>query len=66
MSLSKNQKLFMYITDKYHKPPYNIIVKHVNRRTEGKTDIGNLLINPDFTAAYYHPTKSHITKKILR
>ena len=54
-------------TDKYDKSPNNIIIKHVDRRTRRKADIANLLFNVDFTAAYYHLIKSHITKtKILR
>ena len=53
-------------TDTYIKSPNNII-KHVDRRIRGEIDIGNLLFNADFIAAYYHPIKSHITKtKILR
>ena len=50
-------------TDKYDKSPNNIIIKHVDRRIRGKIDIGNLLFNAEFTAAYYHLIKSHITKK---
>ena len=38
-------------TNKYDKLPNNIIIKHVDRRIRGKTDIGNLLYNADFTAA---------------
>ena len=53
-------------TDKYDKSPNNITIKHVDRRIRGGIDIGNLLFNADFTAAYYHLTKSHIAKtKIL-
>ena len=50
-------------TDKYDKSPNSTITKHVDRRIRGKIDIGNLLFNVDFTAAYYHLIKSHITKK---
>ena len=54
-------------TDKYDKSPNNIIIKQVDRRIRGEIVIGNLLFNADFTAAYYHLIKSHITKtKILR
>ena len=54
-------------TNKYDKSPNNIIIKHVDRRIRGEIDIGNLLFNADFTAAYYHLIKSHITKtKIFR
>ena len=71
MSLSKNQiNVHVYyvcgnnFTDKYDISPNNIIIKHVDRRIEGKTDIGNLLFNADFTAAYHHHLiKSHITIK---
>ena len=38
-------------TNKYDKLPNNIIIKHVDGRIRGKTDIGNLLYNADFTAA---------------
>ena len=70
MSLSKKQKTFMYaygcgsnFTDKYDKSPNNIFIKYVDRRIRWEIDIGNLLFNADFTAAYYHLIKSHITKK---
>ena len=70
MTLPKNQKVLMYdmvveviFTDKYDKSPNNVIIKHVDRRIRGKTGIGNLLFDADFTAAYYHLIKSHVTKK---
>ena len=74
MSLSKKQKKVHVFygrgsnfTDTYNKSPNNIIIKHVDRRIRGEIDIGHLLFNADFIAAYYHPIKSHITKtKILR
>ena len=45
----KKPKKFMHaMVDKL---PNNIIIKHVDRQIRGKTDIGNLLYNADFTAA---------------
>ena len=48
---------------RYCQPPTNIIVKHIDRRIRGKTQDGQLIYNADFTPAYYHPIRSHITRK---
>ena len=48
---------------RYCQPPTNIIVKHIDRRIRGKTQNGQLIYNADFTPAYYHPIRSHFTRK---
>ena len=48
---------------RYCQSPTNIIVKHIDRRIRGKTQDGQLIYNADFTPAYYHPIRSHITRK---
>ena len=50
--------------EKYRQPPYNIVVKHLDRRVVGKdNDTGALLYARDFTNTYYHPNPSHIKRK---
>ena len=50
--------------DKYRSPPYNLVVKHVDRRVTGKNDFTRQLIySRDFSNAYYHLAKSHIQRK---
>ena len=47
---------------KFRQPPYNIVVKHVDRRVVGKdSNTGALLYARDFTNTYYHP--NHIYRK---
>ena len=49
---------------KFRQPPYNIVVKHVDRRVVGKdSNTGELLYARDFTNTYYHPNPSHIKRK---
>ena len=48
--------------EKYRSSPYNIIVKHVDRRILGRDVSGNIY-NQDFTNTYYHLSKDYITKK---
>ena len=50
--------------DKYRSPPYNLVVKHIDRRVTGKNDFTRQLIySRDFSNAYYHLAKSHIHRK---
>ena len=70
MSLLKNQKSVHVwygcgsnFTEKNDKSSNNIIIKHVDRRIKEETEVGNLLFNADFIAAYYRPIKSHIRTK---
>jgi hypothetical protein len=48
---------------KYRSSPYNIIIKHVDRRIRGRDASGNIVHNQDFTNTYYHLSKDHILKK---
>ena len=50
--------------DKYRSSPYNLVVKHVDRRVTGKNDhTGQLLYSRDFANTYYHLVKSHIQRR---
>ena len=50
--------------EKYRSPPYNLVVKHVDRRVTGKNDFtGQLIYSRDFSNTYYHLAKSHIERK---
>ena len=48
---------------RYCQPTTNIIVKHIDRQIRGQTQDGQLIYNADFTTAYYHPIRNHITRK---
>ena len=50
-------------TEKYSSEPNNVIIKHIDRRTRGKGSDGRLLYNADFTPNYYHPIRSHVSRK---
>ena len=51
-------------SDKYRSPPYNLVVKHVDRRVTGKNDFTRQFIySRDFLNAYYHLAKSPIQRK---
>jgi len=49
--------------DKYRVPPYNIVVKHKDRRIRGFSPNGNMLFTNDFQNTYYHLSVDHITRK---
>ena len=50
--------------DKYRSSPFNLVVRHVDRRVTGKNDYtGQLLYSRDFSNTYYHLLKSHIQRK---
>ena len=53
-----------FFAEKYRQSPYNIVVKHVDRRLRGKdSNTGASVYNTDFTNTYYHPKPSHIKRK---
>ena len=50
--------------DKYRSHPYDIIVKHVDRRVMRKDHLtGVLIYSTDFSNTYYHPSSEHIRRK---
>lgn len=50
--------------DKYRSFPYNLVVKHIDRRVTGKNDhTGQLLYSRVFVNTYYHLVKSHIQQR---
>ena len=50
--------------DKYRQEPYNIIVKHVDRRIVQKDPVTHSYVySPDFSNTYYHPISYHIRRK---
>lgn len=50
--------------DKYRNHPYNIIVKHIDRRVMRKDNLtGALIYSTDFSNTYYHPSSEHIRRK---
>ena len=40
--------------------PYNLIIKHLDRRVMGKNAISALIYGTEFTYTYYHPSSLHI------
>ena len=50
--------------DKYRQEPYNIIVKHVDRRIVQKDPVTHSYVySPDFSNTYYHPISYHIRRR---
>lgn len=50
--------------DKYRKPPFNLIVKHMDRRVIRKCEqTGRLVFSHDFNNTYYHLVALHILRK---
>ncbi len=50
--------------DKYRKPPFNLIVKHVDKRVVRKCEqTGRLVFSHDFNNTYYHLVALHILRK---
>ena len=50
--------------DKYRNSPYNLVLKHVDRRITGKDDeTGRLLYSSDFSNTYYHLNATYVQKK---
>ena len=51
-------------TDKHRSPPYNIVVKHVDRRLVRRDErTGNFLFSADYSNTYYHLDFAHIQRK---
>ena len=48
---------------KYRSAPYNLVIKHVDKRVTGKNAAGHLVYSGDYTNTYYHPSNSHIKRK---
>ena len=50
--------------EKYRQPPYNIVVKHVDRRLVRRDErTGLFLYSPDYSNTYYHLEAAHILRK---
>ena len=50
--------------EKYRKPPFNLIVKHVDRRIIKKCEqTGRLVFSHDYNNTYYHLVGLHILRK---
>ncbi len=49
--------------EQYKHSPYNLIIKHLDRRVMGKDALGALIYSTDFTNTYYHPSSLHIKRK---
>ena len=43
--------------------PYDLCVKHVDKRLIGKNGDGHLIYSRDYTNTYYHPSMPHIKRK---
>ena len=48
---------------KYNHAPNNLIIKHIDKRITGKDTQGMIVYNTDFTPAYYHANRAHISRK---
>lgn len=54
----------MEFAEKYRQPPYNIVVKHVDRRLVRRDErTGLFLYSPDYSNTYYHLDSAHIARK---
>ena len=50
--------------NKYHSPPFNIVVRHMDRRVIRKNEqTGQLVHSSDYGNTYYHPHPTHIRQK---
>lgn len=43
--------------------PFNLCIKHVDKRVIGKNADGHLIYSRDYTNTYYHPSMPHIKRK---
>ena len=49
---------------KYRNAPFNLVVKHMDRRVmKRNAQTGQLIFNQDFSNTYYHPVATHIQRK---
>ena len=62
-SVSKCYGCSQSFAEKYRHPPYNIVVKHKDRRIRGVDTNGNIRYSSDFQNTYYHLNHEHILKK---
>ena len=52
--------------NKYHSAPFNIVVRHMDRRVIRKNEqTGQLVHSGDYGNTYYHPHPTHIRRKNL-
>ena len=50
--------------DRFRQSPYNVVVKHIDRRVMRRDQAtGALVYSPDYTNTYYHPSFAHIQRK---
>ena len=49
--------------EEYRRSPFNVILKHFDRRVTGKNNAGDLTISNDFANTYYHLSADHVKKK---
>ena len=48
--------------NKYHSPPFNIVVRHMDRRVIRKNEqTGQLVHSSEYANTYYHPHPTHCT-----
>ena len=62
-SVSKCYGCSQSFAEKCRHPPYNIVVKHKDRRIRGVDTNGNIRYSSDFQNTYYHLNNEHILKK---
>ena len=50
--------------EKYRNPPFNLVVKQVERRIRRRNEqTGQLIFNQDYSNTFYHPVTAHIQRK---
>jgi len=49
--------------NKYRVSPYNLVIRHKDKRIQGLSETGTLLYGHDFQNTYYHLNANHILKK---
>lgn len=47
----------------HNRPPFNLVVKHVDRRIVMERKTGEVMCHPEFSPTYYHLVPSHIRRK---
>ena len=64
---AKAQKCYGFganFLNKYHSPPFNIVVRHMDRRVIRKNEqIGQLVHRSEYANTYYHTQPTHIRRK---
>ena len=49
---------------KCRKPPFHLVVKHVDRRVIRRNEVaGELVFSHDYSNTYYHPSCAHLRRK---